>query len=195
MNGMRIALIIIYLISFHLPFYSQAMEIVQKDRMVGLGLTFQWYPAGIIATANAEVYSGHKSSILFRIGGNFANRKDFSHWNDNEKGNGFGVTVGFRKHFIIGKGELITGLNADVWNMWINWKNNTGELNQTRGVTYTLVLQPLIEAGYFRSILQTPLKAGIGGGFGREINVFTKGKAVGQGWMGSILLSIQYNFK
>ena len=182
----------IILISFQSVSYSQTSAKEVQTKRTDLGLSVQFYPAGIIATANAEIFLKEKSSLLFRLGGNFANRKDFSPYNDKEKGNGFGGTIGYRKHFNLKKGKIIVGLNTDVWNMWIDWKNDIGEINQTQGTTYTLVLQPWVEAGYFFSMKQSPVQLGISTGFGREINVITNGKNVGQGWMNSLLLSFQY---
>ncbi len=84
------------------------------------------------------------------------------------------------------------GSNLDVWNMWIDWKNNIGQPNQTQGRTYTLVLQPWLEAGYFIPVNKSPIEIGITTGFGREINVITNGKPVGQGWIGSVSLVVQF---
>ena len=184
--------IVFLLLLFSFQSISQTDKKEDSNRRTVLGLSVQLYPAGIITTANAEIVFKEKSSLLFRLGANFANRKDFSQYNDNEKGNGFGGTIGYRKHFNLKRGNIIVGLNTDVWNMWIDWKNNIGEINQTQGTTYTLVLQPWAEAGYFFSIKQSPVQLGISTGFGREINVVTNGKDVGQGWMNSVLLHYQY---
>lgn len=182
----------ILLISFQSVSYSQTVQKENSTKRTDLGLSVQLYPAGIIATVNAEIFLKEKSSLLFRIGGNIADRKDFSPYNDNEKGNGYGGTIGYRKHFNLKRGNIIVGLNTDVWNMWIDWKNDIGKINQTQGTTYTLVLQPWLEAGYFLGIGKSPFQLGLSTGFGREINIVTNGKDVGQGWMNSVLLSFQY---
>jgi hypothetical protein len=92
-----------------------------------LGISIQLYPAGIITTLNGEFIHSDKSSLLLRIGGNFADRKDYSDYNDNEKGSGFGGHIRLSRYFQLGSGKIIAGLNADVWNMWIKWKNDIGE--------------------------------------------------------------------
>ena len=163
-------------------------------RRTDIGLSIQWYPAGVIPTLNSELFTGNKSSMIFRLGGNFANRRDYSPYNDNEKGGGFGGTLGYRWHFNRKYGCFIAGFNTDIWNTWINWKNNIEQLNQTQGRTYTLVIQPWIEAGYFVNIIKSPFQIGLSTGFGRELNIITKGKAVGQGWINSVSIHFQYSF-
>jgi hypothetical protein len=159
-----------------------------------IGLSIQWYPAGIITTLNSELFACNKSSILLRLGGNYANRRDYSPYNDNEKGGGFGGTLGYRCHFYRKSGYFFAGFNTDIWNTWINWRNDIGKPDQTQGRTYTMVLQPWIEAGYFVNINKSPFQIGLSTGFGRELNIITKGKAVGQGWINSVSLQIQYSF-
>ncbi|MFM9943836.1 MAG: hypothetical protein ACKVQB_01245 [Bacteroidia bacterium] len=157
-----------------------------------LGLMLQVYPAGVIPTLNYELISEKKLSYIFRVGGNFANRKNFSTYNNYEKGKGFGVSLGCRKYFSLKKGNLMAGVNTDVWNMWIDWENDIGNPNQSEGKSYTLVVQPWLEVGYSLKIGPSPFKLVISTGFGREINVITKGRDVGQGWMNSGVLYLQY---
>lgn len=156
------------------------------------GLSAQFYPAGIITTINAEHFTTENTSFVYRLGGNFVNRQDFSNENDNETGGGFGGSVGFRKHFPQKKGNFIAGLNLDIWNLWIDWKNDIGLQNQTSGNTYTLVLQPWLEAGYFFNLKNTSSQLGFTAGFGREINAITNGKDVAQDWIASLTVQFQF---
>lgn len=156
-----------------------------------LGLSVQVYPAGIIPTVNLEHYISEKSSLLFRLGGNFTDRKDFSDENDNEEGAGFGGSFGFRKHYAVGKGKIVAGFHTDLWNLWIDWEDNVGTPSETSGTTYTFVVQPWLEAGYFFN-LKNNSQLGFTAGFGREINAITNGADVAQDFIGSI--SIQYYF-
>lgn len=160
-----------------------------------IGVNLQWYPAGFIVSMHFEKFYNPQTALSFRIGGNFANRKDFSPYNENEKGNGLGAGIGYNRYFNFKKGKILLGADTDVWNMWIHWRNNIGQPNETNGTTYTLVLQPWIEAGYFYPVGKSPVQIGITTGFGREINVITNGKEVGQGWMNSLLLKINYTIK
>ncbi|MEP6647746.1 MAG: hypothetical protein ABJC12_11715, partial [Saprospiraceae bacterium] len=187
---------------FVIAFYFSCVDISNgqtvkngSNNSASVGISAQLYPAGLIATLNSDIFLASHSSVFLRAGGNFTNRKDFSKYNDNEKGAGFGGSIGLRKHYFMKKGQIIAGLNTDLWNMWINWKNDIGTPLQTQGKTYTLVVQPWLETGYFTGRENAPLKFGITGGFGREINVITKGKVVGHGWIGSVSIYSAILFK
>lgn len=173
--------------------YSQNVTDEDSINKTNFGLSAQFYPSGIIATLNAEHYIAEKSSLIFRLGGNFVDRKDFSDENDNEKGSGFGGSLGYRKHFPLKKGKIVLGLSIDAWNLWIDWRNNIGEVNAASGTTYTLVLQPWLESGYFFNLKNSFSKIGITAGFGREINAITNGKDVEQDWIASLLLQYQFS--
>ena len=86
-----------------------------------LGLSAQVYPAGFIPTINYEHFLNGPSSLLFRFGGNFVDRQDFSDVNETEEGSGFGGTIGYRRHFSLTKGKLVAGLNFDIWNLNIDF--------------------------------------------------------------------------
>ena len=90
-----------------------------------------------------------------------------------------------------GKGNFIFGASLDIWNMWTNWKDNLNTPTPTQGKTYTLVVQPWINAGYL-FIISNKINAGLSIGFGREINAITKGERVGEGFMGIAAASINY---
>jgi hypothetical protein len=186
---------LVVLILFDNDSFSQIPKNEINSRKTDIGFGLQFYPAGIITTVNAEIFLEEKSSLFFRSGGNFIDRKDFSTYNENEKGIGFGSTIGYRTYFNIKKGSLVYGLYTDFWSLWINWKNNTNDVNQTQGKTYILVLQPWAEAGYFFNIKQSRVDLGISTGFGREINIVTKGKQVEQGWINSVLLHVEYSIR
>lgn len=162
------------------------------DGKTNLGVSAQFYPAGFIPTINLETYLSEKSSLVFRAGLNIVDRQDFSDFNDTEEGTGFGGSVGYRKHFPSGKGKFIAGFNIDVWSLNIDWTDTIAGI-QTSGSTYTLVVQPWLEGGYFLPIKNTKSQIGLTLGFGREINAITSGDEVEQGFIASIAL--QYTFQ
>jgi hypothetical protein len=170
--------------------YAQDQDFIKRT---DLGVSLQVYPAGIIPTVNVEHYFNEKSSLLVRAGLNIVDRQDFSDFNETEEGTGFGGSVGYRKHFPSGKGKFIAGLNVDVWSLNIDWTDFDAADNLISGSTYTLVVQPWLEGGYFLPIKNTKSEIGLTLGFGREINAITSGDEVEQGFIGSILL--QYLFK
>ncbi len=184
-----IAILLLYVPSCH----SQTAPEGTNAKHTDLGLSVQLYPAGIIPTINLERYITENESLLFRLGGNIIDRQDFSDENDQEEGGGFGGSFGYRKHFPLNKGKIVAGVHFDVWNLWIDWEDNNGTPNESSGTTYTLTLQPWLEAGYFFNIKNSSSQLGITAGFGREINAITDGADVAQDWIGSI--SLQYYFK
>jgi len=167
------------------------LAICAGQKSSSYGASVQFYPAGIIATLDIDKFYSPKSSLLLRAGCNLIERHDFSDVNDHESGFGLGASIGYRKHFLLKKGEIIVALNTDVWNEWIDWENDIG-FDEISGQTYTLVLQPWLQTGYFTKVNKSSLQYGITAGFGREINVITDGREVAQGWIGSILLHFQY---
>lgn len=172
--------------------HSQTTNTVGKTIKMDMGISLQAYPAGIIPTLNLERYIDERTSIVYRLGANIVDRQDFSDENDEEIGEGFGGSVGYRKHYPLKKGKVVAGLNVDVWNLWIDWENDANSLNRTAGTTYTFVVQPWLEGGYFFNLKNSASQLGATLGFGREINVITNGKDVEQGWIAS--LSLQYVF-
>lgn len=153
-----------------------------------LGASVQLYPAGIIPTINLEHFIEENASWVFRLGANVTDRKDFSKVNDSEEGEGFGGTVGFRKHFPSGRGKFIAGVNLDVWSMNIDWRDTVGGDVRVSGSTYILVLQPWLEGGYFLPIKNIRSQLGLTLGLDQQINAITNGEKVEQGLIGSVLL-------
>ena len=134
--------------------YGQDQDFTKKTE---LGVSGQVYPAGIIPTINLQHFFNEKSSLLVRAGLNIVDRQDFSDFNLTEEGTGFGGTVGYRKHYPSGKGEFIAGINLDVWSIDIDWTDidPNSPTNIIPGSTYTLVVQPWLEGGYFLPIKNT----------------------------------------
>lgn len=173
--------------------YSQQQQGDWPGVKNDLGLSVQVYPAGVITTVQLEHYISERTSLLFRLGGNFTDRRDFSDVNDHEEGQGFGASFGYRKHFPLTKGEIVAGLHLDSWNLWIDWEDSPGTATNTSGTTYIFVLQPWLEAGYFIPIKNSSSRMGITAGFGREINAITNGEEVAEDWIASISLWYQFS--
>ncbi|PRX57928.1 hypothetical protein [Flagellimonas meridianipacifica] len=157
-----------------------------------LGVSVQAYPAGIIPTVNLETYLNEKSSLLFRLGANFTDRQDFSDVNLTEEGEGFGGSIGFRKHFPLKTGKIVAGLITDLWSLEIDWTDVGPADNPISGTTDILVLQPYLEGGYFLPIKNSSSQIGLTLGFGREINIVTDGDEVAQDFIASIALQFMF---
>lgn len=188
MNFKYTLYIAILLVSTQL--FSQSDESNIK-RKIEIGTELQVYPVGYMTMITSNIFIKEDLALRFRLGGNFANREDFSGFNDDEVAEGFGGSFGLVKYMPYWKGNFIFGASLDTWNMWTKWKDGINTSNPTSGTTYNLVIQPWINAGYLYN-LSNKWNAGISLGFGREINVITRGENVGEGWMGIATFSLNY---
>lgn len=157
-----------------------------------LGFGLQVYPAGLIPTAQFIWQLNDQDAIFFRAGYNLADRKDFSPVNDNEKGGGPGGTIGYKRTWARAKGAFYGGLQMDIWQMSIDWNDDIETKSPRNGVTDITVLQPWFDVGYQLPIGSSASAIFGGLGFGREINIITKGDEVAQGWMGSLNIGILF---
>ncbi|RTY92510.1 hypothetical protein [Flavobacterium sp. GT3R68] len=165
--------------------FSQSEEKSLKKLEVGIELEI--YPVGYMPTITSNIFIKETWALRFRLGANFADRKDLSGLNDSEVAKGFGVSAGIVKYFRVCKGNIIAGFTTDFWSMKTEWEDNN-----IKGTTTNLVVQPWINSGYLYTI-STKINAGITLGIGREINILNKGEEVGQGWIGMATFSINYS--
>ncbi|CAH8282217.1 hypothetical protein EV196_105331 [Mariniflexile fucanivorans] len=180
--------ILFFLVSIQL--FSQSDENTSK-RKIEIGTELQVYPVGYMTMITSNIFIKEDLALRFRLGGNFANREDFSGFNDDEVAEGFGGSFGLVKYVSYWKGNFIFGASLDTWNMWTKWKDGINTSNPTSGTTYNLVIQPWVNAGYLYN-LSNKWNAGISVGLGREINIITRGENVGEGWMGIATFSLNY---
>lgn len=146
-----------------------------------IGPEYNYYPAGHIVGVQLETpFKTTVHSFNARIAYNMSDRKDFSGLNDNEKGGGFGASLGYRYYPLKHCSGLYTGFRADIWNMKIQWIDNSEQLKE--GSTKIVVFQPTFELGYLFQIGEMwDLGTAFVNGF--EINIRTEGEEVGQGWI------------
>ncbi|MFT5155629.1 MAG: hypothetical protein ACI83I_000160 [Bacteroidia bacterium] len=144
-----------------------------------MGLEYNFYPAGNILAAEYEISFLHHA-FNQRIGYNQTKRKDFSGYNDDEKGGGIGISLGYRYYFKQECSGFYLGSRLDWWNMKVDWIDSSQTIN--KGSTQIVVLQPTFEIGYAFPLgknwqLNTAFVNGM------EFNVVEKGDPVGQGWI------------
>lgn len=185
--------IICFIILLSASAFAQS-ESNSTPKKIEFGTEIQAYPVGYITTITSNIFIKENLAIHLRIGGNFADREDFSGRNDDEKASGFGGSVGLVKYFPYRRGNFIAGAHIDGWNMWTDWKDGVKTSNPTQGTTYNFVVQPWINGGYLYDISKK-LNVGLTAGFGREINVITSGEKVGEGWIGSLSLIANFSFR
>lgn len=137
------------------------------------GFEFQAYPTGLIPGFSLDKSLSEKGDLYFRVGYNFIRHRDLGKHED-ERGDGFGFSVGYKQYLKdAGQGWRL-GLKNDLWWNTIDWTegNDTGE-------TKISVVQPTLELSYVMpkgGILITPSIA-----FGYEINYKTEGEPTGEG--------------
>lgn len=147
-----------------------------------IGSELQVYPAGIIPGFQFEYYFSEHHSGHVRLGANIANRRDWGK-HDDERGEGFGGTIGYRYRGHWRGSTFSAGLRTDIWDMQIRWQNTTitmGQQSTNKGETSILVIQPTLEVGWWK-VLSERWTMGICISNGYEINVKTKGDPVGEG--------------
>ncbi|MDT8416316.1 MAG: hypothetical protein RQ864_00780 [Lutibacter sp.] len=186
-------ILLLFIVILSVQVFAQS-ESNLSPRKIEFGTEIQLYPVGYITTITSNIFIKENLAIRLRVGGNFADREDFSGRNDDEKADGFGGSVGLVKYFPYRRGNFIAGAHLDGWNMWTDWKDGVNTDNPTQGTTYNFVLQPWINGGYLYDVSKK-LNLGLTAGFGREINVITSGEKVGEGWMGSLSFIANFSFR
>lgn len=151
---------------FTLALFFSAQAFSQLD----IGVEAQAYPAGYIIGPRIG-YQLEKANIYLKISQNIARRQDFGE-HEKENGGGPGFTLGYDRYF---GDNWFVGFRTDLWWMKIDWEEK-GRL----GSTDIFVLQPTLVGGYqfdFGDHWSVIPHAA----WGLEVNVVTKGEAVGQG--------------
>ena len=177
---------ILFAVFFILLFNTSKSQVEVGYTTTDIGAVFQWYPSGTISGLHLGFNSRLHNSFIVEAGYNKANRKDNGE-KDNEKGGGWGGSLGYRYYFKPYPYKLFLGLKTDIWRMSIDWTEgaNTGN-------TKTWTLQPTFEIGYTFVINDqafiTPVIAN-----GVEVNMKTEGDKVGQGFI--TLVGISAGFR
>ncbi len=159
---------------------TSAQENTNLVKKISVGMEVQWYPAGWIIGLVASYKLAPRHIVHVRTATNIANRHDFGK-NDNEKGTGYGGSLGYRFIFTPDKNSFFIGARVDLWGMKIDWKNKTGTPLATAGQTKITIFQPTAELGYRIGSDSKRLHFLFTAGGGTEINIKTKGKEVGEG--------------
>ncbi|MFT4568210.1 MAG: hypothetical protein ACI9FN_003179 [Saprospiraceae bacterium] len=136
----------------------------------------QVYPTGLLPGIRIEKKLTPTSSTNIRFALQFIDHRDLG-VHDNEEGNGYGFSLGYRKFFNETNRGFSLLLRADYWKNTIDW----ADLNpQISGTSKTTVLQPTALLEYNirnkSSIIITPSL-----GFGYEWNIKTIGAPTGKG--------------
>lgn len=161
--------------------FAQQKKNAEPAGKFKIGADVRWYPAGWIVGPSVAYVATPKHILSAGIAVNLADRKDFSGLNDDEKGTGFGGSVGYRFLFSPNKSTFFLGARVDLWGMKIKWKDKLGTPQAINGTTNITIFQPTAEIGYWLKIKDSKWNLLFSGGGGAEVNIKTKGKEVGQG--------------
>ncbi len=175
----------LFIFIFFLPrAYTQDSTFIKN---VGWGPEIQVYPTGFLSGLTVYKELNDYNFIHIRFGYNFV-RHGSAGLHEDERGGGWGGTIGYDRLVTLRKTDWLLGARCDGWRNKLDWKNNIGSVNEVRGQTTVTVLQPTVRLSY-------PVKSGTATflpslAFGAEINVQTSGEEVGEGLI--LLLGVSY---
>lgn len=146
-----------------------------------LAFEFQAYPTGLIPGLRFEYGFQARHSLHVRAGYNWI-RHGGNGVQDNEWGDGFGGTAGYRYYFRDGWSGWFLGARADAWRSRLHWEDQDANgAVVSDGISKILVMQPTAEAGYLFRLGKGEWFIAPAAAFGVEVNVKTEGAKVGEG--------------
>jgi hypothetical protein len=146
-----------------------------------LGVEAQAYLAGFNAAARFSYGLGPRDAVFVYAGYNATDRRD---WGEhfNEEGGGPGGGLAWRHYVRDGRSDLHFGLRADLWFLEIDWSDwPPADSRSVRGATDVVVFQPTAQGGYTLLLGDSGFQVEGTVALGAEVNIRTKGEAVGQG--------------
>lgn len=161
---------VIIIFSISLSYSQQAIDVSFK---------LDVYPTGLIPAVVVDKGISEKEFIGIRFGYNWFRHRDLG-VHDDERGGGFGYTIGYKRYLKTDFKGWCFGLKSDMWWNHVDWYDIGENDQRISGETDITVLQPTIESAYVwlikNNILITPSLA-----FGWEWNIRTEGEPTGQG--------------
>ncbi len=149
-----------------------------QDVFLDIDFEFQAYPTGLIPGLRLEGGKGRNAAHL-RLGYNWIRHGDFGK-HDDERGDGFGFSLGYKRYFKDGQTGFFVGTKNDFWFNELDWKENIGEPDERSGQTKITVVQPTAEFGY-AFLVNSGFVIAPNIAFGYEVNVKTEGEPTGEG--------------
>ncbi len=152
---------------------------------------FQAYPTGLIPGLRLSKAVGTRAEWHVRLGYNWIRHGDAGVHED-ERGAGYGGTLGYDRYFGESRKGFFAGVRCDLWRNTIDWKDRIGQADELSGTTRILVVQPTLEAGWWLPLDQRHFAAPTLA-FGFEKNVVTEGEPTGEGAI--LLLGVRLGFR
>lgn len=178
--------IVIFKILFLLSLLFCGLHLRAQLGFMHAGIEFQAYPTGLIPGVRVEKTFA-KNAFHLRLGYNWI-RHGSNGKHDDERGQGGGFTLGYRRYLKSPGTSYFLGIRNDVWFNSIDWTDELPGGGERKGNTKITVLQPTMEAGYAWSIGESYLLAPTIS-FGYEVNIKTEGEPTGEGPI--LLLGVQ----
>lgn len=166
-----------------LPFLFFSLSIFAQN---SIGFEAQVYPAGVVPALRFDFLLNHQFTLTTRVGYNKTNRRDWGE-HDNEEGAGLGFGLGLEQRSFFND-QLSLHVRVDLWFLDIDWRTDRqlcnltqcGPTMSTYGESSITVMQPTVGLVYTKAINDRFLfKPSLSLGY--EINIRTKGEAVGEG--------------
>lgn len=114
----------------------------KSQSSVDVGFEFQAYPTGLMPGLRLEVPLNPSLLASFRAGYNFIRHGD-SGKHDDERGHGWGATIGLKRYFAEGESGWFAGLRTGVWFNSLDWKDNIGQTDPMSGKQILWCFSPL----------------------------------------------------
>lgn len=144
-----------------------------------IGIEIQAYPTGIIPGVRYERNISENSAVHFRLGYQWIRHRDLGK-HDDEKGSGYGFSVGYKKYFSAKQSGFSLSLRTDIWWNEIEWTTIELSPDPIKGTTNITVLQPTLLLEY-QVRIKSEFNLIPSLGFGYEWNVRTEGEPTGEG--------------
>lgn len=151
-----------------------------KGQGLDISFEFQAYPTGLIPGLRLEKSFNEKNAVHLRLGYQIIDHRDLGVQTD-EKGSGYGFSLGYKRYFQAGFNGWFLGARTDLWFNTLDWENLSDFPPLfSSGTTKVTVVQPTLEGGYRWSLGESGFIAPTVA-FGFEVNVKTEGADVGEG--------------
>lgn len=158
-----------------------------------LSFEFQAYPTGLVPSLRIDKLFQAQNAIHLRLGYNWIRHRDLGVHED-ERGDGFGFTLGYRRYLNSNYEKFFLGARSDLWFNKLTWQDNIGTNNELNGNSNIIVIQPTLESGYLFLLNEGRTFVAPSAAFGFEVNVKTTGEEVGQGAILLLGLSVGTRF-
>ncbi len=152
-----------------------------QSSVFDLNFEFQAYPTGLIPGLRLEKGFADQHAVHLRLGYNWIRHRDLG-VQDDERGDGYGFTLGYKYYFREAFQAWFLGARNDIWFNTLDWEDyDAGGNVVDSGTTKITVVQPTAEVGFTFVSGEGKWTFSPNLAFGYEVNVKTDGAEVGEG--------------